>query len=254
MGVLAAVLAEADGRFTGELQGAPVSGDEKARLAREWARERAIDLEASHAYGDSTADLALLRIVGHPVAVNPSRALRRIAEREGWTIESWRTRTAGPASRTVSRAAARARGEALREVKALLYRKSIPRYLLVRGLGKRLHGVATGALAPLALAEVPEPPLPAPDWVRVRPRLCGICGSDLATIRAAGSPYFSALTSFPFVLGHEVVGDVVEAGRRSPGWNGATGWCWRRSSPAPCAASSRRAPPAGAGSRATANQ
>jgi threonine dehydrogenase-like Zn-dependent dehydrogenase len=99
-------------------------------------------------------------------------------------------------------------------VRALLYRKSIPRYLLVRGLGRRFPGVATGILAPLALAEVAEPPLPAPDWVRVRPRLCGICGSDLATIRAAGSPYFSALTSFPFVLGHEVVGDVVETGPR----------------------------------------
>ena len=91
-GVLAAVLAEGNGRFTGELKGAPVSGDEKARLARDWARERAIDLEASYAYGDSTADLALLRIVGHPVAVNPSRDLRRIAEREGWTIESWRVK------------------------------------------------------------------------------------------------------------------------------------------------------------------
>ena len=97
-------------------------------------------------------------------------------------------------------------------MKALLYRKSIPRYLLVRALGKRLHGIATGALAPLVLTEVAEPPLPAPHWVRVRPRLCGICGSDLATIRAEGSSYFSALTSFPFVLGHEVVGEVVETG------------------------------------------
>jgi threonine dehydrogenase-like Zn-dependent dehydrogenase len=97
-------------------------------------------------------------------------------------------------------------------VKAVLYRKSIPRYLLVRGLGRRLPGIATGPCAPLAFTEVAEPALPTARWVRVRPRLCGICGSDLATIQAQGSPYFSAMTSFPFVLGHEVVGDVVETG------------------------------------------
>jgi threonine dehydrogenase-like Zn-dependent dehydrogenase len=45
----------------------------------------------------------------------------------------------------------------------------------------------------------------------VRPLLSGICGSDLATITAKGSVYFSPFTSCPFVLGHEVVGEVVEA-------------------------------------------
>ncbi|HWN81411.1 MAG TPA: HAD-IB family hydrolase [Candidatus Udaeobacter sp.] len=87
---LTAVLAEENGRFTGELQGAPVSGPEKARLARAWARDRVIDLEASTAYGDSTADLDLLRLVGHPVAVNPSPKLRKIAREAGWPIERWR--------------------------------------------------------------------------------------------------------------------------------------------------------------------
>jgi HAD superfamily hydrolase (TIGR01490 family) len=87
--VLAAVLAEEGDRYTGDLRGAPVSGPEKARLAREWARERVIDLEASTAYGDSTADLELLRLVGNPVAVNPSPKLRRIAEAAHWPIERW---------------------------------------------------------------------------------------------------------------------------------------------------------------------
>lgn len=87
---LTAVLAEENGRFTGELQGAPVSGPEKARLAQAWARERVIDLEASTAYGDSTADLDLLRLVGNPVAVNPSPKLRKIAREAGWRIERWR--------------------------------------------------------------------------------------------------------------------------------------------------------------------
>jgi len=87
---LTAVLAEENGRFTGELQGLPVSGPEKARLAQAWARERMIDLEASTAYGDSTADLDLLRLVGNPVAVNPSPKLRKIAREAGWRIERWR--------------------------------------------------------------------------------------------------------------------------------------------------------------------
>jgi threonine dehydrogenase-like Zn-dependent dehydrogenase len=45
--------------------------------------------------------------------------------------------------------------------------------------------------------------------------LSGICGSDLATITAQGSPYFSPLTSTPFVFGHEVVGVVNETGGRA---------------------------------------
>ena len=38
------------------------------------------------------------------------------------------------------------------------------------------------------------------------------CSTLLATILAQGSPYFSALTSFPFVLGHEIVGIIVVEG------------------------------------------
>jgi len=45
----------------------------------------------------------------------------------------------------------------------------------------------------------------------VRPRLSGICGSDLATISGRASFYFSSLVSMPFVPGHEVVGDLYES-------------------------------------------
>ena len=38
------------------------------------------------AYSDSITDLPLLEAVGHPTAVNPDRALRRIAETRGWPI------------------------------------------------------------------------------------------------------------------------------------------------------------------------
>jgi threonine dehydrogenase-like Zn-dependent dehydrogenase len=92
---------------------------------------------------------------------------------------------------------------------ALRYEKSVPRYLLVRAAGKRIRGFDTGRLSPLQLAHVPEPELPAPGWVRVRPLMSGICGSDLSTLSASSSPYFSPLTSPPFVMGHEILGEVV---------------------------------------------
>jgi len=56
-------------------------GEEKARRVREWLKERGLeaDFAASFAYGDSKSDLPLLRLCGHPVLVNPKRALGRKA-------------------------------------------------------------------------------------------------------------------------------------------------------------------------------
>lgn len=79
----------------------------------------------------------------------------------------------------------------------------------MRAASGRVKGLDTGPLSPLQLEDVPEPALPTPGWVRVKPRLSGICGSDLSTLSAGSSPYFSPLTSPPFVLGHEVVGEVA---------------------------------------------
>ncbi len=100
---------------------------------------------------------------------------------------------------------------------ALQYRKSIPRYLVLRTLGRRWPSLYTSRVAPIGLRELPEPRLPAPDWVRVRPIMSGICGSDLATLCAKGSAYLSPLTSAPFVVGHEIVGTVTELGPQASG-------------------------------------
>lgn len=97
-------------------------------------------------------------------------------------------------------------------MKALVYRKSIPRYAALKLVGPHVRKIYTSGLAPLALRDLPEPALPSPRWVRIAPRLAGICGSDLATVCAKGSPYLAPLTSMPFVLGHELVGIVVETG------------------------------------------
>jgi threonine dehydrogenase-like Zn-dependent dehydrogenase len=61
------------------------------------------------------------------------------------------------------------------------------------------------AVGPLKLEPNEPLPLPGPDWVRLTPRLSGICGSDLAMIDGTASAYFDPLVSYPFVPGHEVV-------------------------------------------------
>lgn len=83
---------------------------------------------------------------------------------------------------------------------------------MVRAAGGRAD-VATSALSMLKLGDVAEPPLPAPDWLRVRPNLSGICGSDLSAIGGHVSIYLDPLTSYPFVPGHEVVGELDDGTR-----------------------------------------
>jgi threonine dehydrogenase-like Zn-dependent dehydrogenase len=99
-------------------------------------------------------------------------------------------------------------------MQAIQYIKSVPRYLMVRLLGKRWNWLYTSGASCIRLAEIEEPRLRTQDWVKIKTRLSGICGSDLATITAKGSPYFSPFTSCPFVLGHEVVGEIAETGER----------------------------------------
>jgi threonine dehydrogenase-like Zn-dependent dehydrogenase len=89
--------------------------------------------------------------------------------------------------------------------------RSVPRYLAARAVGGRVPGLLAGPLAPLRLINRDEPKPLAEDWARVRPRLSGICGSDLATIAGQVSFYFSSLVSMPFVPGHEVVGETFDA-------------------------------------------
>lgn len=94
-----------------------------------------------------------------------------------------------------------------------LYR-SVPRYLAAKAVGGRMPGLLAGPVAPLRLVDLQEPEPPAPGWVKVKPLLSGICGSDLNTISGKSSFYFSSLVSMPFVPGHEVVGELDDGGGR----------------------------------------
>ena len=55
-------------------------GPGKAEAIVELAERESIDLDGSYAYSDSGTDLPMMEAVGHPIAVNPEKDLRRIAE------------------------------------------------------------------------------------------------------------------------------------------------------------------------------
>lgn len=78
-----------DSRLTGRLVDGPLSGTRKAEAVHRIGDSLGVDLATSYAYADSYADLELLECVGHPVAVNPDRRLRKLAERRGWPIRVW---------------------------------------------------------------------------------------------------------------------------------------------------------------------
>jgi threonine dehydrogenase-like Zn-dependent dehydrogenase len=96
------------------------------------------------------------------------------------------------------------------DVLALQYHRSLPRYLATRVIARRAPGTVSAGLAPLRLVSVSAPEPPAEGWGRVRPRLAGICGSDLSMVSGATSPYFSPLVTLPLTPGHEVVGELVD--------------------------------------------
>ena len=85
-GALGARSEVVDGHYTGRSAGPFTYREGKAAAMRELAAAADIDLAASYAYSDSGSDLPMLRVVGHPVAVNPDAELRRVAREEGWEI------------------------------------------------------------------------------------------------------------------------------------------------------------------------
>ncbi len=78
-----------DNRYTGELE-FYAYGELKAQAIRELAERNGLDLGGSFAYSDSATDLPMLEAVGHPVAVNPDKDLRKAAEERGWEILQFR--------------------------------------------------------------------------------------------------------------------------------------------------------------------
>ena len=97
-------------------------------------------------------------------------------------------------------------------MKALQIERSLPRFAAAR-LASGWKPGGGGRFGALRLAEVDPPELPGPGWKFLRPRLSGICGSDLSTVDGRSSRWFEPIVSFPFTPGHEVVADAEDGSR-----------------------------------------
>jgi HAD superfamily hydrolase (TIGR01490 family) len=85
-GAVGSVSEVVDGHYTGRAGGPFTYREGKAEAIRDLAEREGIDLAESWAYSDSESDLPMLRLVGHPVAVNPDAELLRVAREEGWHV------------------------------------------------------------------------------------------------------------------------------------------------------------------------
>ncbi len=90
-GALGTVAEHIDGVYTGQLVGEMMHGEGKAVAVREIVARDGLVLDDCYAYSDSSNDLPMLSLVGHPCAVNPDKVLRAHAKANGWRIRDYRT-------------------------------------------------------------------------------------------------------------------------------------------------------------------
>ncbi|NEA35627.1 HAD family hydrolase [Streptomyces sp. SID13031] len=83
--VIATRMVVADGKYTGEIS-QYAYGPHKATAITELAAAEGYDLKGSYGYSDSITDEPMLAAVGHPFAVNPDKALRRLAVARDWPV------------------------------------------------------------------------------------------------------------------------------------------------------------------------
>ena len=90
--------------LTGAIQGQPAWGQGKADAVAAFARRAGIKLRQSHGYANGDEDIAFLRKVGKPTAVNPGRELRQAAEEADWPVLAFPKRRI-PSLQTLARSA-----------------------------------------------------------------------------------------------------------------------------------------------------
>lgn len=88
--VIGTRLEEKEGRYTGKISGVYAIGRGKIAAAAAFCRKNGASFDDVCAYGDSVNDICLLEQCGEAVAVNPAPALREAAEKNRWTIASWK--------------------------------------------------------------------------------------------------------------------------------------------------------------------
>lgn len=90
-GALGTVAESVDGIYTGRLVGGLLHGEAKAAAIRALADREGLDLARCSAYSDSSNDLPMLELVGHPNAVNPDGDLRAEARTRDWPVHDFRS-------------------------------------------------------------------------------------------------------------------------------------------------------------------
>lgn len=82
---------DANGRYTGRVEGTVVAGAEKYRSVKRWCDDRfgAGAWRLAYAYGDHHSDEDLLSRAGEAFAVCPGQTLKSIAKKNGWEILDW---------------------------------------------------------------------------------------------------------------------------------------------------------------------
>jgi threonine dehydrogenase-like Zn-dependent dehydrogenase len=99
-------------------------------------------------------------------------------------------------------------------MKALTFRIELPRLVFAKVFGAVSPRAYVSGLGAVRCEKVDDPKPHGDDWVVVKPTLAGICGSDVMQVflEAAADNPLSAVVSAPHVMGHEVIGTVVETG------------------------------------------
>ncbi|MEA1878888.1 MAG: HAD-IB family hydrolase [Bacteroidota bacterium] len=75
-----------DGLFTGKPIGRLCFGVEKLKSLKSYCKENPCELTNDYYYADSISDLHVLKVVGHPVCVDPDKRLARYAKRHNWRV------------------------------------------------------------------------------------------------------------------------------------------------------------------------
>lgn len=73
------------GKFTGQIASLD-SAYNKAKIVKSLAKQYRADLKRSIAVGDTESDVAMLKLVGRPIAFNPNMQLAKVAKRKKWQI------------------------------------------------------------------------------------------------------------------------------------------------------------------------
>lgn len=88
--------------------------------------------------------------------------------------------------------------------------------------GERIPGQTAPDFLPglshLALTEVATPDLPSEDWVVVKSKIAGICGSDLGFLQGKPMPAAEPYFQLPVIPGHELFGEIEAVGKRVKGF------------------------------------